>query len=60
MAVWLGNGVNAPTTTGMIAGAVPAEWTIENVVDLNGDDGQMTLSGAIGGQGTWRCGWAME
>jgi len=38
VAVWLGNGVNPPTTTGVIVPALPAEWKIENVVDLN-DDG---------------------
>ena len=37
VAVWLGNGVNAPTTTGMIAGAVPATWVIAGVGDVNGD-----------------------
>ena len=37
VAVWLGNGVNAPTTTGVIAGGVPLEWVIAGVGDLDGD-----------------------
>jgi hypothetical protein len=35
--VWLGNGVNAPTTLGVLAEAVPAVWKIAGVGDLNGD-----------------------
>ena len=29
VAVWLGNGVDPPTTTGVIAGSVPLEWEIQ-------------------------------
>ena len=29
VAVWLGNGVNPPTTTGVIADSVPLEWEIQ-------------------------------
>jgi hypothetical protein len=35
--VWLGNGVNAPTTLGVLAEAVEASWVIMGVGDLNGD-----------------------
>jgi hypothetical protein len=35
--VWLGNGVNAPTTLGVLAKAVEAPWVIMGVGDLNGD-----------------------
>ena len=37
VAVWQGNGVNAPTTTGVIVGALPAAWVIAGLGDLNGD-----------------------
>ena len=35
---WLMDGLNAPTTTGEIAGQVPAAWIIAGIGDLNGDD----------------------
>ena len=37
VAVWLGNGVNAPTTTGVIASGVPLDWTIAEIGDVDGD-----------------------
>ena len=37
VAVWQGNGVNAPTTTGVIAGTLPAAWVIAGMGDLDGD-----------------------
>ena len=36
VAVWLGNGLNAPTATAVIGGA-PMTWSIESLNDLNGD-----------------------
>jgi len=36
VAVWLGNGVNAPTTQGVIGGA-PLVWTIAGIGDTDGD-----------------------
>jgi len=35
--VWLGNGVNAPTTIGMIGAAVDPAWVIKGVEDLSGN-----------------------
>jgi len=37
VAVWLGNGMNPPTTTGVIASGVPAAWVIVNIGDVDGD-----------------------
>ena len=37
VAVWLGNGVQAPTTTSVITAAVPVAWSIVGVGDLDGD-----------------------
>ena len=34
---WQGNGVNAPTATGVIVGTLPATWVIAGTGDLNGD-----------------------
>ena len=36
VAAWQGNGVNPPTTTGILAG-VPTIWTIAGIGDVNGD-----------------------
>ena len=35
VAGWLMNGLNAPTTTGVLAGAVSADWVIKGVGDLD-------------------------
>jgi len=37
VAVWLGNGVNPPITTGVIVTALPLDWKIVGVGDVNGD-----------------------
>ena len=37
VAVWLGNGVNPPTTTGVIGGAPLAIWSIAGIGDTDGD-----------------------
>jgi len=38
VAVWLGNGVDPPTTTGVIANGVPLDWVIAGIGDVDGDD----------------------
>ncbi len=56
VAVWLGNGVNAPTSTAVIGGGAPTDWVIVGLgdVDGNGTDDLVWREQALG---LSPCGW---